>query len=77
MISDTRLLFSSVTISDLEIGDYVVTAVTDWSFRYEVVNADKQISLAVDGSKNVVRFGQVRSFKQWLDGNHSITNIFN
>ena len=61
---------------DLEIGDYTVTELTDWSFRYEVVNAEKSISLAVDGSKNVVSFGHVRSFKKWLDGNHSITNIF-
>ena len=68
---------STITISDLEIGDYTVTALTDWSFRYEVVNEDKEISLAVDGSKNVVSFGQVRTFRQWLDGNHSITNIFN
>ena len=66
----------SITISDLEIGDYTVTELTDWSFRYDVVNAEKSISLAVDGNKNVVSFGHVRAFTQWLDGNHSITNIF-
>ncbi|MBR7111942.1 MAG: InlB B-repeat-containing protein [Clostridia bacterium] len=67
----------SITVSDLEIGDYTVTCLTDWSFRYEVASESKKVSLAVDGNKNVVSFGQVRSLRQWLDGNHSIKNIFN
>ncbi|MBO7341140.1 MAG: hypothetical protein J6U87_00490, partial [Clostridia bacterium] len=66
----------SVTIADLEIGDYTVTAMTDWSFRYEVVNETKEISLAVDGKQNVINYGQVRYIRQWIDGNHSITNLF-
>ena len=66
----------TITISDLEIGDYTIIAMTDWSFRYSVVNAEKEISLAVDGSKNVITFGHIRSETKWLDGNDSATNIF-
>ena len=67
---------SSITISDIEIGDYTVTELTDWSFRYTVVNATKGISLAVDGNKNVVAFAHIKSQNQWLDGNDSVTNLF-
>ena len=67
----------SVTVSDLEIGEYTVTEITDWSFRYSVVNVEKSISLAVDESRNVITYGHIKTFNKWLDGNHSITNIFN
>ena len=67
----------TVTVSNLVIGDYTVIEVTDWSFRYSVVNAEKEISLAVDESKNTVTFGHVRTGTQWLDANHSVNNIFN
>jgi len=68
---------SSVTISDLAVGDYTVTELTDWSYRYAVVDAEKEISLAVDPAKNTVSFSHVRSLTEWLDSNHSIRNIFN
>ncbi|MBO5355233.1 MAG: InlB B-repeat-containing protein [Clostridia bacterium] len=67
---------STVTISDLAVGNYRITELTDWSYRYSVVNAEKDISLSVDPAKNTVSFSHVRSFTQWLDSNHSITNIF-
>ena len=67
---------SSVNISDIEIGEYTVTELTEWSFRYTVVNATKGITLAVDGAKNVVTFSHIKSQNQWLDGNDSVTNLF-
>ena len=67
---------SSVNISDIEIGEYTVTELTEWSFRYTVVNATKGITLAVDGAKNVVTFSHIKSQNQWLDGNDSATNLF-
>ena len=66
----------TAVISDLAIGEYTVIELTDWSFRYTVVNAEKDISLAVDGQKNVVTFGHIRSENRWLDGNDSTINVF-
>ena len=66
----------SVTVTDLVVGEYTVSEITDWSFRYSVVNAEKTISLTVDPDKNTVDFGEVRSFTGWLDGNHILKNIF-
>lgn len=67
----------SVTVTDLVLGEYTVTEITDWSYRYSPDSAEKNISLTVDPSKNTVTFSHIRTFTQWLDYTHNITNVDN
>lgn len=69
------------TITGLRAGEYTVTELTNWSWRYTPVNntdnttqATQTITLAESGL-NQVTFHHERSNTQWLDGNH-FWNIF-
>ena len=66
----------SVTITELPLGDYVVTELTDWSWRYENSTAERAVTLVYDASKNVVIYDNTRTKDKWLDGNASRLNRF-
>jgi hypothetical protein len=69
---------SSVTVTNLPIGEYSVTEISSWSFRYTPDSENKVISISyVDESKNVVTFSHVRTNTKWLDGNDNKINKFN
>lgn len=65
---------TSVTIKDLEVGSYIVTEDTGWSWRYVVTNNGGSDSKNVDvtvtnGSKvNTVSFENYRKEDKWLNG---------
>ena len=65
----------SMTIAKLPVGTYTVTQLSDWSWRYET-DADKQITLSVNASENVLEFINNRVYDKWLDGSDSENNIF-
>ena len=67
----------SVTLTELPIGDYTVTELSDWSYRYTPDSVAKQITLSVDASKNTVLFSQIRTTTKWLDGNANNVNTYN
>ena len=58
---------SSVTVSHLRVGDYTVTEITDWSYRYTPDGAEKSISLSVNAADNTLSFSHERSDSKWVD----------
>lgn len=67
---------NSVTIKDLQIGEYTVTEDTSWSWRYTPDEESESITLDSDSDKNVVTFTNTRTNENWLDGNTSVDNVF-
>jgi len=74
---------ASVIVKDLLIGDYTVTELTDWSWRYTVVDekgdpaeAYKTVTLSSIGEQNAVTFINNRTEEKWLDGEAYAKNSF-
>ena len=65
---------NSVTIKGLKIGEYTVTEVTSWSWRYTPQNGTQTITLQPDGS--TVIFNNSREKTKWLGGDAYSKNIF-
>lgn len=65
----------SVTIKGLKIGEYTVTEVTGWSWRYKPENNDQTITLQ-PAEKNEVTFENTRSNTKWLGGDAYSKNEF-
>ncbi len=63
-----------ITITDLPIGEYVVTEHTDWSWRYKPTEKDQSITLSAE--TNSVEFENTRAEIYWLDGDSYKVNIF-
>lgn len=67
----------SVKVSDLPIGNYKVTEITDWSWRYIPVG-DTEQSVYLDGNKTVTFTNKLKDGgDKWLDHNASANNVFN
>lgn len=66
---------SAAVIAGLPIGDYTVI-LTDWSWRYDVDQREKSITLTIDPTNNQLIFTVIRTVDSWLDGNTSSKNIF-
>ena len=60
---------STVTVVNLPIGSFTVTAVSDWSYRYTPDSVTKSITLSVVASNNSIAFSNIRTGTKWLDGN--------
>ena len=67
---------SSVTISGLPIGSYIITELTDWSWRYNTAEAQRMVTVSSNAAENVFGYNQYRLNGKWLDGNHGILNLF-
>lgn len=65
----------SVTIKDLPIGNYTVTEVTDWSWRYEPESGNSR-TVTIAASGNTVTFKNTRNNDKWLDGNAVAVNTY-
>ena len=65
----------SVTIKGLKIGEYTVTEVTNWSWRYTPSGNVQTITLQPTG-KNVVAFANNRTGLKWLGGDAYNKNVF-
>ena len=63
----------SITISDLIVGNYKVSELSDWSFRYNADSNVKSINIVEDYT---ISFSNTRDKKYWLDGNNYQNNIF-
>lgn len=64
----------SVTITELPLGEYTVIELTDWSWRYENGEAQKQVTL-VAGDNQLI-YDNSRQHGNWLDGNAVKDNRF-
>ena len=67
---------SQCVIASLPVGDYTVTEVTDWSWRYTPDEVEKTVTVGVDEDDNVVVFTNSRTHNKWLDGNSVAKNVF-
>lgn len=65
----------SVTIKGLKIGEYTVTEVTNWSWRYTTRSSSQNITLQ-PAETNAVTFENTRSNHKWLGGDAYFQNIF-
>lgn len=66
---------SSVVIKNLKVGDYTVTEITDWSWRYEP-DGDAEQSVELVAGGKTVEFKNKLTNKQWLDDETSVDNIY-
>jgi hypothetical protein len=58
----------SVTITHLPIGEYQITEITTWSYRYTPDEVTKNITLSYSHANSII-FSQIRTGIKWLDGN--------
>ena len=65
------------TITKLPVGEYTITEMTDWSWRYENDSFNREIELEYNEGSNTITFDNIRSQTKWLDGNAVSINDFN
>ncbi len=63
------------TITDLPTGNYEVTEVSEWSWRYSPETARQTVAVTVEAPPTVT-FKNVRSQTKWLDGDNYRINPF-
>ena len=66
----------STTVTGLPTGDYTVTELTDWSWRYENDTAQREITLEYNNRANELIYDNSRQHDKWLDGNAVSDNRF-
>lgn len=66
----------SVTITKLPVGRYVITELTDWSWRYEAAEAVRAVELVYNENGTELIFVNDRENGGWLDGNAFNDNQF-
>lgn len=68
---------SSVTVSHLPVGEYTVTELVGWAYRYTPDTVSKTVSISyAHGSDNSVTFSHLRTNTKWLDGNDNNMNTY-
>lgn len=63
-----------VLIKELPVGDYTVTEITDWSWRYTPDDATQEVQLVDSSKTEQVDFSNTRSNIYWLSGDSYCTN---
>lgn len=67
----------SAVVNDLPLGEYTVTEITEWSWRYNAEGGKvKEITLTTDKDNNQLTFENKRNDKMWLGGESQIDNHF-
>ncbi|MBR2615136.1 MAG: InlB B-repeat-containing protein [Clostridia bacterium] len=66
----------SAVLAGLPVGEYTVTELVGWSWRYESTEHEKRITLSVNPEDNVLVFSNTRDLPKWLDGNAFRQNMF-
>lgn len=64
-----------ITITDLPVGQYIVTEDENWSWRYDV-EGDSQMTVNLTSSGDTVTFINKKTVDKWLDDCDSAVNIF-
>ena len=60
----------SATLENVRVGDYVITQLTEWSWRYEIDGEQTvQVNVSAYNAGNNVVFDQSKKTNKWLDGN--------
>ncbi|MBO5200667.1 MAG: InlB B-repeat-containing protein [Clostridia bacterium] len=66
----------SVTITELPTGEYTLTQLTGWSWRYNNISPVRELQLEYNGGSNTVVYSMNRVNELWLDGNSAKNNLF-
>ena len=66
----------STTIKDLPLGNYNVTELLSWSWRYSNDNAVRELELQYNNGSNTLIFEHHRKNELWLDGNTAKSSKF-
>lgn len=66
----------SVTIEKLPTGEYTITELTGWSWRYSCADSKRDIMLEYNENGSTLTFSQERKNPYWLDGNAVKDNVF-
>lgn len=64
----------SVLVKELPVGEYEVTEITDWSWRYTPDGATQEVQLEDSSKTEQVDFSNTRSRIYWLSGDSCCTN---
>ena len=64
------------TVTKLPTGDYTVTQLIDWAWRYDTTQTTYDITLEYSENGTVVTYTNYRENGQWLDGNAFSENVF-
>ena len=67
---------NSVTITKLPTGQYTVTELTSWAWRYDTAESVKELTLEYRENGESIVFETSRQNGKWLDGNAANTNLF-
>ena len=68
---------STVTVTHLPAGEYLVTELVGWAYRYTPDAEYKTIVISYSNtSGNLVTFSHLRTNVNWLDGNDNKNNIY-
>jgi len=67
----------TVTISGVEVGDYTVTELDDWSWRYELYNTARSQDVEVTPAGGKVDFTNKLTHTKWLSGDSYARNWWN
>ena len=67
---------NSVTVAKLPTGDYTITELTDWSWRYENNSAQREVNLVYKEGGTEIIYTNSRENGKWLDGNAVKNNKF-
>ncbi len=66
----------SVTINDLPVGEYTVTEITSWSWRYTPDQASQDVTLGFNADNNEITFSNELTNNKWLSFAELVRNIF-
>lgn len=66
----------ATTIAALPTGDYTITELTAWSWRYGGSQPARNLSLEYNAAGNTIVYDKTRTNVKWLDGNAVSTNHF-
>lgn len=63
------------TVTGLPVGEYTVTEITAWSWRYTPDSASQTITITPEGA-NTLTFANARTGQQWIGGDNYTVNRF-
>ncbi len=63
------------TVAGLPVGEYTVTEITAWSWRYTPDSASQKITITPEGA-NTLTFANTRTGQQWIGGDNYTVNRF-
>jgi len=67
---------NAVTITKLPTGQYTVTELESWAWRYDSIEESREMELQYSETGTTVVFEHSRTQDKWLDGNAGNTNLF-